>query len=83
MRFRTLAHIMLGSPHLVRGIPMRSLTFQMSSQNETRPLRDLNAERYKFRPAIAVFTQEQDYWAEVLRPIGRNRAGETFGLRLQ
>jgi hypothetical protein len=66
----------------VRGVPMRNLTFQISSQDETRPLRDLNAERFRFRPAIAVAADEQDYYSKVLVPRQRNSARKGFGLRL-
>jgi hypothetical protein len=61
---------------------MRNLTFQMSSQNETRPLRDLDAERFRFRPAVAASTKEQDYCSKVLFPRQRGIIRKTFGLRL-
>jgi hypothetical protein len=79
--FRTLAWLMLGCIRSARVAPMRKLSFQISSQNETRPLRDLDAERFRFRPAVAADAQENDYCSKVLvpRPLGSDR--KTFGLR--
>jgi hypothetical protein len=60
---------------------MRNLTFQMSSQNDTRPLRDLNTERFRFRPAVAAEVQENDYCSKVLTPRQQGSTRKTFGLR--
>jgi hypothetical protein len=60
---------------------MRNLSFQMSSENETRPLRDLNAERFRFRPATGASAEDQEYCSKVLEPLRRGRAHRTFGLR--